>query len=135
MTAEYPRRAVDVDDPAAPVVSETSGDAGRDVDASRRSTTRDDDMADDVDLLPSETRRDFESRWREIQAMFVDDPRKAVDGADALVAEVAQSLTAGFSKRKAALEQHAGAGGELETEELRRALQSYRALFERVLRI
>lgn len=135
MTTEYPRRAVDVDDPAAPVVSETSVDAGRDAEPSRGSATRDDDMADDVDLLPSETRRDFESRWREIQAMFVDDPRRAVDGADALVAEVAQSLTSGFSKRKAALEQHAGAGGELETEELRRALQSYRALFERVLRI
>lgn len=133
MTTEYPRRAVDVDDPAAPVVSETSTDAGRGVDPSPGSATS--GVTADDDLLPSDARRDFESRWREIQAMFIDDPRQAVDGADALVAEVAQSLTAGFSKRKAALEQHAGAGGQPETEELRRAMQSYRALFERVLRI
>jgi hypothetical protein len=132
MTAEYPGRAVDVDDPAAPVVSDTSADRA---DSPSRGSATGNDTTDDVDLLPSEARRDFEARWREIQAMFVDDPRQAVDGADALVAEVAQSLTAGFSKRKAALEQHAGARGEPETEELRRALQSYRALFERVLRI
>jgi len=122
-TRNYPREAIDVEDPAAPVVAGTP----------RAEPI--DDTSDDVDLLPGDARRDFEARWREIQAMFVDDPRQAVDQADSLVGEVAQSLTAGFSRRKAALEQHAAAGEEAETEELRQALRSYRALFERVLKI
>lgn len=152
MTAEFRERALDIDDPTAPVVSERTGDKtgglnkSLSADMARDGMPRDDTaragaaqgdrgLHDDVELVPLETRRDFESRWREIQSMFVDDPRAAVDQANGLVAEVAQALTASFSQRKAALEQHAGAGGELETEELRQALRSYRALFERVLRI
>jgi len=137
MTQESRERAVDIEDPAAPVVAEEPvqrNDAVRMPDSSGRAEA-DNSLHDDVELVPSDTRRDFEMRWREIQAMFVDDPRAAVQQADGLVGEVAQALTASFSQRKAGLEQHAGPGGEPETEELRQALRSYRALFERVLRI
>lgn len=146
MTADFPERTFDVDDPTAPVVAtssapatsdapvtETAGKRQSDAPVSREAVA--DNRQDDVELVPAGRRADFESRWREIQAAFVDDPRRAVDEADALVAEVTRALTASFSDRKAALERHAGSGGDAETEELRQALRSYRALFERVLRI
>lgn len=135
MTQEFRERAIDIEDPAAPVVGQEPAQRDEAAGVSGGDGRAETNLQDDVELVRPETRRDFEVRWREIQAMFVDNPRAAVDQANALVAEVAQALTASFSQRKSALEQHAGAGGELETEELRQALRSYRALFERVLRI
>jgi len=147
VTADFPDRTLDADDPAAPIVATSSPSAASDAPVTNTNTaaTRQahapatgetaGNRQDDVELVPAGRRTEFESRWREIQATFVDDPRRAVNEADALVAEVAQALTASFSERKSALERHAGSGGDTQTEELRQALRSYRALFERVLRI
>jgi hypothetical protein len=87
----------------------------------------------DADLVPAASRSEFESRWREIQAMFVDEPREAVGRANALLDEVMRSVMSGFSERTAALEQRPDA--QANTEQLRQALRSYRALFDRVLYI
>jgi hypothetical protein len=93
------------------------------------------DEVPDARLVSDEQGEALRARWREIQAMFVDDPRGAVNSADALVTEAVEAVTTGFASRKAGLEQRWGAGGEVATEELRQALQAYRAFFQRLLRI
>jgi hypothetical protein len=65
--------------------------------------------------------------------MCGDAPRGAVNSADALGTEAVEAVTTGFASRKAGLEQRWGAGGEVATEELRQALQAYRAFFQRLL--
>lgn len=72
-------------------------------------------------------------RWREIQAHFVDEPRTAVERADALVADLMQQLAAMFARERTELEQRWADGDGVSTEELRQSLRSYRSLFERLL--
>jgi hypothetical protein len=75
----------------------------------------------------------FRLRWREVQADFVDDPARAVQGADGLVDEVLRALTEVFAAHKRDLEDQWRGGGTGETEELRVALRSYRSFFDRLL--
>jgi hypothetical protein len=75
----------------------------------------------------------FRSRWDEIQSGFVDEPRQAVEQADALVADVVDRLTAGFSEARSRLEEQWGKGEDASTEELRVALTRYRSFFKRLL--
>ncbi|MFE1173300.1 hypothetical protein [Streptomyces sp. NPDC058773] len=84
-------------------------------------------------LLSAENADGFRSRWQEIQGGFVDDPREAVQSADALVAEVMQSLAATFSDHKQALEEQWNRGEQVDTEGLRMALRHYRSFFKRLL--
>ncbi|MFJ9847041.1 hypothetical protein ACIRYZ_42755 [Kitasatospora sp. NPDC101155] len=84
-------------------------------------------------LFASEDEHEFRSRWQEIQSQFVDDPQEAVRSADALVADLMQRLAASFSDHKRGLEQQWNRGGEVQTEDLRLALQQYRSFFNRLL--
>jgi hypothetical protein len=77
----------------------------------------------------------FRSRWNEIQVGFVDDPQHAVEQADALVSDLVEQLTAGFSEARSRLEDHWTEGEEASTEDLRIALTRYRAFFNRLLEI
>ena len=77
----------------------------------------------------------FHSRWTDIQAAFVDEPRSAVERADALVAEVMRQLAEGFASERAALERGWDRGDNVTTEDLRIALQRYRSFFDRLLKI
>lgn len=77
----------------------------------------------------------FRSRWNEIQVGFVDDPRQAVEQADALVSDLVEQLTAGFSEARSRLEDQWTQGEEASTEDLRIALTRYRAFFNRLLEI
>ncbi len=88
---------------------------------------------DDVSLVDDEERSSFRQRWADAQGRFVDDPRAAVRDADALVAEVMQSLARNFAGRKAELEQQWSQEDEPDTEQLRQALQRYRLFFSRLL--
>ena len=65
----------------------------------------------------------------------MDDPRAAVERADALVAEVVQSLTTSFTNERSRLEQQWSQGEDVSTEELRQALHRYRSFFERLLHV
>ena len=66
------------------------------------------------------------TRWHEIQAMFVDDPRSSAEMAAALVDESVQALVASVREQQDSL--HAAWQGEnAGTEELRTAVQHYRA--------
>jgi hypothetical protein len=76
---------------------------------------------------------EFQTRWEEIQVRFVDEPRGAVEDADALVATVMQRLAEGFASEREGLEAQWGRGEDISTEDLRVALQRYRSFFQRLL--
>ncbi|MFI9001840.1 hypothetical protein [Streptomyces sp. NPDC053541] len=76
----------------------------------------------------------FRTRWHELQSLFVDDPRRAVHEADALVADVMQKLATTFSDHRKSLEAQWRQGEEADTESLRTALRRYRSFFHRLLR-
>jgi len=76
---------------------------------------------------------DLRSRWSDVQATFVDEPRRSVEEADQLVATVMQRLAEGFANERASLERQWDSGDNVSTEDLRVALQRYRAFFGRLL--
>jgi hypothetical protein len=84
-------------------------------------------------LLATELSSDFEGRWEGIQSRFVDEPRRAVEDADNLVATVMQKLAEGFAHERERLEAHWDRGEDVSTEDLRVTLQRYRSFFERLL--
>ena len=84
-------------------------------------------------LLAGDELERFRSRWEEIQAGFVDEPRRSVEQADGLVAEVMQRLAASFSDERSRLESQWDRGEQVSTEDLRVALTRYRSFFNRLL--
>jgi hypothetical protein len=97
--------------------------------------------------LDSSEREDFERRWSDVQGQFVDDPSNAVRNADQLVVEVmaargypvedfdqrADDLSVSHPEiteryREASRIAQANEDGTVETEDLRQAVTSYRAL-------
>jgi hypothetical protein len=84
-------------------------------------------------LLPQADETDLRARWEEIQTRFVDDPRQAVEDADALVAGVMKRLAEGFAQAREQLEGQWSRGEDVGTEDLRVALQRYRSFFQRLL--
>jgi len=102
--------------------------------------------------LSATDRSNFEVRWREVQARFVDDPRGAVTVADSLVTDVMQARgypIGEFEQRASDLSvdyplivdnyraahdialRHSA--GKASTEDLRQAMVHYRALFQELL--
>ena len=86
-------------------------------------------------LFADKEAKDFRARWTEIQTAFVDEPRRAVEQADALVAEVIQRLANSFAQARSTLEGQWGRGDNVSTEDLRVTLQRYRAFFDRLLNV
>ncbi len=77
----------------------------------------------------------FRNRWSNIQTGFVDEPRRAVEDADNLVAQLMKKLAEGFANERAGLEKQWDSGDNVSTEDLRVALQRYRSFFDRLLKI
>jgi hypothetical protein len=84
-------------------------------------------------LLGDDELQNITMRWKDIQAEFVDEPKTAVQEADALVAELMQRLAAMFADERADLENRWAGGNEVTTEDLRQGLRRYRSFFERLL--
>jgi hypothetical protein len=84
-------------------------------------------------LLPEDQGSEFQGRWESVQTTFVDDPRDAVENADALVAELMQRLADGFASERERLEGQWTRGEDVSTEDLRVVLQRYRSFFRRLL--
>jgi hypothetical protein len=84
-------------------------------------------------LLNREESEHFRTRWNEIQGKFVDEPRSAVQQADALVSEVSGQITQMFANEHSSLEGQWKQGHDVSTEDLRQALQSYRSFFNRLV--
>jgi hypothetical protein len=84
-------------------------------------------------LLATEDAEGFRARWTDIQTGFVDAPRRAVEQADALVAELMQLLARTFADERGRLESQWDRGDDVPTDNLRDAFQRYRSFFERLL--
>ena len=97
---------------------------------SEREETREDQ---DQTLFGDDELTGFRGRWDEIQTGFVDEPRQAVEQADALVSDLVERITTGLSEARSGLESQWSQGEEASTEDLRVALTRYRAFFNRLL--
>ena len=86
-------------------------------------------------LFPEKEANEFRTKWTEIQTRFVDEPRRSVEQADALVADVIKRLANSFAEERSRLEGQWGRGDDVSTEDLRVALQRYRAFFDRLLNV
>ncbi|HET9779712.1 MAG TPA: hypothetical protein VFP81_10555 [Propionibacteriaceae bacterium] len=101
--------------------AETAADRQADNGARQRST-----------LVPPERAESYNSRWNELKSEFVDEPRRAVRGANELVGEVLDELEELFRRQRADLE-HGLDSEQTTTEDLRQALGRYRSFFDRLL--
>jgi len=105
--------------------------------AERRGTTRASHQPAGADhaapLFSDSESQQMRSRWGDIQASFVDQPRQAVEQADSLVAETIKQLAEMFASERQQLEQQWDRGDDVSTEDLRVALQRYRSFFDRLL--
>jgi hypothetical protein len=87
-------------------------------------------------LFAADEGQRFRSHWGEIQTDFVDEPRRAVEQADHLVAETIQRITQIFADERARLEREWSRGeDQVSTEDLRLALRRYRSFFDRLLSV
>jgi hypothetical protein len=86
-------------------------------------------------LFSDEAERELRTQWQGIQTGFVDEPRRTVEQADKLVAQVMQQLAQSFSDQRNGLERQWEQSDRVSTEDLRLALRRYRSFFERLLSI
>ena len=86
-------------------------------------------LFDGVDL------EDFRGKWDNVQAGFVDDPKRCVEQADGLVSAVVEQLSSGLAEARSRLEQQWSRGEDASTEDLRVALKRYREFFDRLLAV
>jgi len=84
-------------------------------------------------LFSPEEAKEFRARWDTIQGGFVDEPRRAVEQADSLVAGTMKRLAEVFADERANLEGRWNRGDNVSTEDLRLALRRYRSFFGRLL--
>ena len=127
-------RRLTTSDIAATEAKTAMADAGRD----REERSRPDGPVDvhdepDAPLFVNEDADAYRTRWGGIQAGFVDEPRHAVEEADALVAEVVRRLAEGFAEERRTLEAQLEHTDRVSTEDLRQAMRRYRSFFERLL--
>ena len=124
--------------PAAPVDPATRGESPAAAPESMRQTETDSTTtrpSSDDSLFAGGLLSGFRSRWDDVQATFVDDPRECVQKADHLVSDVVDRLTGGFADARARLEEQWSRGEEVSTEQLRVALKQYREFFDRLLSV
>jgi hypothetical protein len=89
----------------------------------------------DQELFGQDELQGLRSRWEEVQAGFVDEPKESVQRADQLVSDLMTKLTSGFDETRSGLEEQWNKGEEASTEDLRVALTRYRAFFNRLLKV
>ena len=87
----------------------------------------------EVRVLDPQAADKLRNRWNEVQAGFVDEPRKSVTDADGLVGEVLDEVSKVFRDQRAQLEREWAERDEPGTEDLRLAMQRYREFFDRLL--
>jgi hypothetical protein len=105
--------------------AEASGPAGAKMVREDRATT----------LFSEDEAQNLRSSWDGIQAAFVDEPRRAVEQADELVATAIKRLAEVFAEERSKLEHQWDRGGDVSTEDLRVTLQRYRSFFSRLLAV
>ena len=86
-------------------------------------------------LFPNNELQEFRTRWDDIQTAFVDEPRRAVEQADGLVASAMKRLAEVFANERSGLEKQWDRGDNVSTEDLRVAFTRYRSFFQRLLSV
>ena len=86
-------------------------------------------------LFSGNEANELRARWDAIQVGFVDEPRAAVQQADALVAGTMKRLAEVFAAERSKLEGQWDQGENVSTEDLRLALRRYRSFFGRLLSV
>jgi hypothetical protein len=86
-------------------------------------------------LFADDETSELRRSWDAIQVAFVDEPRRAVEDADHLVAATMKRLAEIFAQERSGLEGQWDRGDDVSTEDLRVALQRYRAFFTRLLSV
>lgn len=86
-------------------------------------------------LFANDELNGYRTRWSAIQTGFVDEPRRAVEEADTLVAELMKRLADVFSEERRQLEANWERADQVSTEDLRIAMRRYRSFFERLLSV
>ena len=115
----------------------TAGEGERSPDTATEAQTDADRQADTgvrerTSLIETDRAESYNGRWNELKGEFVDDPRRAVRGANELVGEVLDELEELFRSQRADLE-HGLDSEQTTTEDLRLALGRYRSFFDRLL--
>jgi hypothetical protein len=115
----------------------TAGEGERSPDTANQPQTDADRQADTgasqrTSLIEPERAESYNSRWKELKGEFVDDPRRAVRGANELVGEVLDELEELFRRQRTDLE-HGLGSEQTTTEDLRQVLIRYRSFFDRLL--
>lgn len=123
------------DDRPRPVLAARAGENAPNVssEASDKSEAR--HTSEATPLFPNNELQELRTRWTGIQTAFVDEPRRAVEQADGLVATAMKRLAEVFAEERSKLEQQWDRGDNVSTEDLRVALQRYRSFFQRLLSI
>jgi hypothetical protein len=86
-------------------------------------------------LFSPDEAKEFRVRWDAIQGGFVDEPRRAVEQADSLVAGAMKRLAETFATERTKLEGQWDREENVSTENLRLALRRYRSFFGRLLSV
>ena len=86
-------------------------------------------------LFAEDEMAELRRSWDGIQVGFVDEPRRSVEDADHLVASTMKRLAEIFAQERQRLESQWDRGDDVSTEDLRIALQRYRAFFTRLLSV
>jgi hypothetical protein len=128
------RREIHTEDLVRPGVAADRAVLERDPVAGRETFSRPAEAERTV-LFKDDESGQFRTRWTEVQSAFVDSPRSAVERADSLVAETMKRLAEMFSDERKKLEGQWDRGDNVTTEDLRVALQRYRAFFDRLLNV
>jgi hypothetical protein len=92
-------------------------------------------LAETSPLFPNDELESLRNQWNAVQGAFVDEPRRAVEQADGLVASAMKRLAEVFANERSNLEQQWDRGDNVSTEDLRIALQRYRSFFHRLLSV
>jgi hypothetical protein len=101
----------------------------------REPATRAPHVEDSAPLFADEETQQLRGKWDAIQTAFVDEPRRAVESADELVASAMKRLAEIFARERENLEHQWDRGDDVSTEDLRVAFQRYRSFFTRILRV
>jgi hypothetical protein len=132
-TADLAASAADLAAPANKPLTSPNDRPGSATDTDAAKTRKEQSTL--VPLFTDDAAKAFRSRWDDVQRGFVDDPRKAVQAGDELVAQVIKSLAESFSEQRSAVEGELNQADRSSTEDLRLALRRYRSFFERLLAI
>ncbi len=136
-----------------PEYERTVQERGSERQAEKELRERRERLEDEVRPLSEESRKRYDERWQGVERAFVDDPWASLEEADRVVADILaernfptdsrQEASRGvgvmhpqvvedFREAQRVHRDATGSEGEAELEEMRRAIQMYRSVYERL---